>query len=206
LRRFHRKETDMMMRVLMLALLLGLTQVVWADNHGEAPMAPMAEETDVEAATEPTMAASTGSVARARFTSAVENHEPVDDLSRVENDIRQIYFFTELMDMDGQTVIHRWRYDGNVMAEVDFAVGGPRWRVSSRKNLLPEWTGTWEVDVLNANGEVVETRRFDYVQAPAVPAPAESAPVEGAASGQPVPGASTGSAPAEAAPAAGEGQ
>lgn len=203
----------MMMRVLMLALLLGLTQAVWADNHGEAsvtPEAPMAEETDVEAAAEPgaepTMAASTGSVARAQFTSAVDNREPVDDLSRVENDIRTVYFFTELMDMDGQTVIHRWRYDGNVMAEVDFAVGGPRWRVSSSKNLLPEWTGTWEVDVLNANGEVVETRSFDYVEAPAAPAPAESTPVEDAASDQPVTEESTDSAPAEAAPAAGEGQ
>ncbi|MBD3619718.1 MAG: DUF2914 domain-containing protein [Chromatiales bacterium] len=170
----------------------------------------MAEDTDVEAAAEPgaepTMAASTGSVARARFTSAVDNREPVDDLSRVENDIRTVYFFTELMDMDGQTVIHRWRYDGNVMAEVDFAVGGPRWRVSSSKNLLPEWTGTWEVDVLNANGEVVETRSFDYVEAPAAPAPAESTPVEDAASDQPVTEESTDSAPAEAAPAAGEGQ
>ena len=179
----------MMIRVALLATVLGLTQAAWAedaapqsgmtDEAGSVDASsnvPMAEETvepeapmaDEAMPAEAGMAAATGTVSRAQFTSAIENREPVDELEAVENDLRTVYFFTELKDMDGQTAVHRWSYNGQVMAEVSFPVGGARWRVYSSKNLLPEWVGTWTVDVLNANGDVVESRSFTYVNAAAV--------------------------------------
>jgi len=195
----------------MLSLLLGLTQAAWAQEPAEPPMA---DESDVEPATaveplaepvaepaaEVPVAASEGSVARAQFTSAIEEREPVDELSRVENDLQTVYFFSELRDMDGQTVVHRWSYDGNVMADVDFAVGGPRWRVHSSKNLLPEWTGTWVVDVINANGTVVTSRSFEYVAAPPAPAAADGAASEAGMADE---AADDAAAPAEASPESG---
>lgn len=168
-------------RYMLLALLLGASQAVWAEDAPTATggmaaepaaseMAPAAEPAATEMAPmaeEVSVAISAGRVDRSTFTSAVENREPVDSLSTLENSTSTVYFFTELRDMQGQTAVHRWSYNGNVMAEVSFPVGGARWRVFSSKNLIPEWVGTWQVEVLNANGEVIDSKSLTYTQAAA---------------------------------------
>ena len=101
------------------------------------------------------VAAPAGEVARAAFTSAVKDREPVDEVERVKKGTKEVLFFTELRGMKGQTITHRWIYQGETKAEVTFDVGGPRWRVYSSKDLLPEWTGKWTVEVVNGNDRVV---------------------------------------------------
>ena len=104
-----------------------------------------------------------GRVARAIFTSAIVDREPVDNLTAVSGDAQRVFFFTDLRELAGQIVTHRWEYNGKVMAEVTFKVGnGARWRVYSSKNLLPEWTGQWTVVVSNENGWPLDTSTFDY--------------------------------------------
>ena len=104
-----------------------------------------------------------GRVARAIFTSAIVDREPVDNLTEVSGDAQRVFFFTDLRELAGQIVTHRWEYNGKVMAEVTFKVGnGARWRVYSSKNLLPEWTGQWTVVVSNENGWPLYTSTFDY--------------------------------------------
>lgn len=129
-------------------------------------------------ATAPAEAPITGTVAREAITSDVENHEPVDKLSSVTTDTSKVYFFTELRDMEGQTVTHRWEYNGKVMAEVPFEVGGPRWRVYSSKNLLPDWTGDWKVSVVASNGATLDSDSFTYKPAPEPSAAAGDMPKE----------------------------
>lgn len=132
----------------------------------EAQPAPVVEAQPAPAPPAPEAAPQlVGAVARSAVTSAVEAREPVDNLERVENTTNKVYFFTELKDMNGQTATHRWTYNGEVMAEVKFNVAGSRWRIFSSKNMMPEWTGNWTVEVLNADGEVISTDRFDYVPA-----------------------------------------
>ena len=82
--------------------------------------------------------ANTGEVARAQFTTAIEAREPVDKVTILSNDVNKVYFFSELRNLQGQSVTHRWLLGGKVMAEVNFNVGGPRWRVNSSKTLLQE--------------------------------------------------------------------
>jgi Protein of unknown function (DUF2914) len=118
------------------------------------------------AAAAPAAAPVTGTVARAAITSGVENHEPIDSLTNVTTEKGKLYYFTDLRDMEGQKVIHRWEHNGEVMAEVPFEIGGPRWRVFSSKNLLPSWTGDWKVSVVAANGETLNTETFTYNPAP----------------------------------------
>ena len=104
-----------------------------------------------------------GRVARAIFTSAIVDREPVDNLDTVSGDAQRVFFFTDLRDLAGQIVTHRWEYNGKVMAEVTFKVGnGARWRVYSSKNLLPEWTGQWKVVVSNEAGQSLNTSVFNY--------------------------------------------
>lgn len=108
-----------------------------------------------------------GSVARSVFTSDIQDREPVDQLTQIAAPNDKVYFFTELKNLDGQTVKHRWRYKGEVVAEVAFNVGGSRWRVWSSKGLQPDQLGTWTVDVVNESGEVIASSSIEHEQAPA---------------------------------------
>ncbi len=110
---------------------------------------------------------SIGSVVRSAITTAVENREPSNNLQTVGSDQNQLYFFTELRDMSGQTAKHRWEHDGKVMAEVEFNVKGPRWRVWSSKTFVPGWAGDWKVSVVNGAGDVISTKTFSYETASA---------------------------------------
>lgn len=104
-----------------------------------------------------------GSVARSAFTLAVVNREPKEAISELPNSQHHIYFFTELKGMTGQDVIHRWRYNGQTMAEVKFNIGAPRWRVWSSKTLMSDWTGKWTVSVIDELDQEVFSDSFDYV-------------------------------------------
>lgn len=110
--------------------------------------------------------AAQGEVRRAVFTTAVQDREPVDNVSRVPAGTETVYFFTELHGMQGRTITHRWSYNGTVMAEVSFQVRGPRWRVYSSKNFLPAWVGRWRVEVIDGDGNVVRSADLLYGDAP----------------------------------------
>lgn len=95
-------------------------------------------------------------VVRHHFTRNVVEREPVDRLSIATN-INPLYYFTELENMTGATIVHRWRWNNRVMAEVSFEVQGPRWRVYSRKEMLPDWDGIWKLEVLDGEGRLLAT-------------------------------------------------
>jgi len=120
---------------------------------------------------------SRGSVVRSAFTRTIDEREPTENLENLTNENGQVKFFTELRDMSGQTAIHRWEYDGKVVAEIEFNVKGPRWRVWSSKSLIPQWTGDWKVSVVNGAGEVISEKNLSYDVATAAPETApETAP------------------------------
>jgi hypothetical protein len=100
--------------------------------------------------------------ALAQFTSAIENREPIDQITFVSNDVKKVFFFSDLRGLQGHSVIHRWIHDGKVMAEVRFEVRGPRWRVWSSKDLLPDWLGDWMVEIVTDEGEVIAAETFTY--------------------------------------------
>lgn len=104
-----------------------------------------------------------GTVSRAVFTIGIDNREPVIMVDSISADsYNSISFFTELTGMTGETVTHQWMFDDKVMFEKSFEIGGDRWRIWTSKTLLPDWTGTWTVKVLNEDGSVLERKSFDY--------------------------------------------
>jgi len=105
-------------------------------------------------------------VARAQFTTAIENREPVDQVVILRPPADEVYFFTDLRHLQGRTVIHRWEYDGQVRSQVSFEVKGPRWRVFSKKKLKPDQLGEWSVTVLDASGWPLFMELFRYEPAP----------------------------------------
>jgi hypothetical protein len=157
-----------------------LTGSAQAAEQAPAP-APAAEGSAPPAAA-PAKAATTGSVGRAQFTSAIADREPTDSLRTLANDKNRILFYSELKGLAGQTVTHRWEYNGKVMAEVPFQIGAERWRVFSSKTLDPLWLGEWKVSVVDAGGATLSVNTFSYTPVPKQEAaPAAAAPAAPAA-------------------------
>ena len=136
-----------------------------------APDKPATAESNSSDKKEPKKAQSQAdnkdSLARSIVTSSIDQREPVDDLNEVPNSIKKVYYFSELVDLKGEEVTHRWLYKDKVQAEVKFKVGGKRWRVYSSKNLLASWTGTWTVEVALSDGTVIGSKKFDLIEASA---------------------------------------
>lgn len=101
-------------------------------------------------------------VARSTFTTAIDNREPVDEVSSIDTDSSKIYYFTEIKGLKDQRISHRWEQNGEVQATVNFDIGGDRWRVWSSKNLQPEFTGEWQVMVVDEAGNVLAQNTFNY--------------------------------------------
>lgn len=101
-------------------------------------------------------------VARAMFTTGVADREPADQITSLTNDVPQVYFYTELTGLEGQSVAHKWEYAGEVKAAVTFDVKAPRWRVWSSKQLDPSWTGEWTVSVVDASGTTLAQGKLMY--------------------------------------------
>lgn len=149
------------------ALLMASTHTWATDSAGATSQAePQATPTQQPSSTdEPTTTEQTGNVVRAAFSSAIENREPVDQLT--QSSANRIYYFSELRGMSGQRVTHRWEHNGKIMAEVPFEVGGDRWRIYSSKRILPEWNGEWKASVVSSDGSelAVNTVNLDNIQA-----------------------------------------
>jgi hypothetical protein len=118
--------------------------------------------TSSSTAATPAKAMAKGEVARSAFTTGVDNREPIDNINSLENSKTKIYYFTELRNMQGQTVKHRWEYKGKVMAEVPFQINGSRWRTYSSKKLDPSWNGEWKVSVVDEAGNTLSVNTLTY--------------------------------------------
>ncbi len=141
--------------IAVLAILLPVQALAQATTTqpAAAPEQPAAATTQPAAAPE-----QTGIVVRALFTSGIAKREPVDTIKDTSDVEQKVFFFTEFKGMEGQTLIHRWSYLGEVRAEVTFKVRAWRWRVYSSKVLISEWASDWTVDVVDGNGTVLVTK------------------------------------------------
>jgi len=107
----------------------------------------------------------TGNIARAMFTTAIENREPVDRVLILENNISDIYFFSDLRHFQGKTLKHRWEYEGRVVNEKTFEVKGPRWRVYSVHKIDRNMLGRWTVVMTDDKDCPLKAVIFQYVSA-----------------------------------------
>jgi hypothetical protein len=104
-----------------------------------------------------------GHVARAMFTTRIENREPVDKVLILENNHRVVYFFTDLRNLQGHAITHRWEYNGKVVMQKIFKPAkGPRWRLFSKKELDPAMTGDWTVVVTDEKDCPLKAVVFKY--------------------------------------------
>ncbi|MBO0613200.1 DUF2914 domain-containing protein [Thiothrix fructosivorans] len=166
-----------------LLLLTSLTTHAWAEER--LPITSLTPP--IPAATAPVSAPMlTPQVARAAFTTGITAREPDSQLARVSAG-QTVYYFTELVGLQGHVITHRWEKDGAFQLGLQFPVGGQRWRVHSSKMMTPNLPGTWTVTVQNDDGTTLrqDTLVVDPIMpveptiptaAPVIPAPATLTP------------------------------
>lgn len=123
---------------------------------------PPAPKPEVPPRAEPVRPGFSRFVPRAVLCRDIQNREPVAPLDSVVTDTDTLWFFTEVADLQGTTISHRWRHEGEVFAEIPMSIGGPHWRVYSRKVMLPAWAGPWTVEVVDEETRVLARRNFVY--------------------------------------------
>ncbi|MBL0351578.1 MAG: DUF2914 domain-containing protein [Candidatus Dechloromonas phosphoritropha] len=106
--------------------------------------------------------AADGSVNNATFTSGISDGAPIDYRQGFLSNTPVVYFYSELLDLKGQTVRHRWSLEGKVMQEVPIEVTRPRQAAWSKSEMQPDWTGDWTVEVVDKDGKVLNRSNFAY--------------------------------------------
>lgn len=102
-------------------------------------------------------------VLRAMFTTRLENREPVDRVLILDNKVREVYFFTDLSQLQGHIITHRWEYEGRVVQTKSYQIKGQRWRAASQKELDPGMIGRWSVVVTDENNCPLKAVVFQLV-------------------------------------------
>jgi DUF2914 family protein len=73
---------------------------------------------------------------------------------------KRVMLYTELRDLAGQTISHRWQHAGRTVAVIPFEVKGDRWRVHSTKRVTADLKGDWQVLVVDGRGATLASRSF----------------------------------------------
>lgn len=90
---------------------------------------------------------------------SIADRMPADTGSTFAADVGQLACWTRITGADGMTIRHVWIHGENEFP-VELNIGGSPWRTWSTKEILPEWTGEWRVEVRDDAGTVLATARF----------------------------------------------
>lgn len=110
-------------------------------------------------------AADTGVTQAVITTGITSSAEPeTTNLTVVDHRVGTITFFTEIVGLRGQTVTHRWYYNGKEISTVSLNIASARTINWSRSSIAPSQLGDWEAKVVDANGRTLASRSFSVVQ------------------------------------------
>jgi len=57
-------------------------------------------------------------ISNAVFALDIEDRVPINIVEEADNSLGKIYFFTNIRNLSGERITHRWIYQGRVMADV----------------------------------------------------------------------------------------
>ena len=152
--------------VILMSAVLAIATTVAAQAPTDTTKAPTDTPKAAPAPATPAATESTNAVKRAVFCSGVTDREPIDAITTLAAPADTVFFFTEIVGMEGKTVKHRWIHDGQTVAEVPISIGGARWRCYSIKTLTGNPAGAWSVEVLDDTGAKLGGASFTYTAAP----------------------------------------
>ncbi|PIQ03585.1 MAG: hypothetical protein CO158_03095 [Piscirickettsiaceae bacterium CG_4_9_14_3_um_filter_43_564] len=104
-------------------------------------------------------------IKRAQLGQVVRHKKLINPFDKtVPKYIRKVAFLTEIAHAQGQTIYHRWVYKSQEMATVALKIDSPLFRTWSTKQLTSAWEGSWHIEVLNEQKEIIFRYHFHYIQ------------------------------------------
>jgi hypothetical protein len=100
-------------------------------------------------------------IPKAQFTTNVVSREPIDNIDRLSNDFKTVFYFTDIRDCVGCKVEHQWWHKGKMVSSVKGKAKYARYRWWSKKTLTDNMFGDWTVKVY-VNGKLVKTDTISY--------------------------------------------
>jgi len=98
------------------------------------------------------------------LAATMEQLEPGAAIDKLvaQQQIQRLYLFTELNGYAGQQLIHRWSFAGQVQTEALLTIEDSPWRTYSEKWLLPDQLGSWRVEIVDQQQQVLYQHDFLY--------------------------------------------
>jgi hypothetical protein len=86
------------------------------------------------------------------------------NLSVIDSRVGSVTFYTEIVGLRGQTVTHRWFYNGKELSSVTLNLASAHSINWSRSSIASTQLGKWEARVVDQNGRVLASRSFSVVE------------------------------------------
>ena len=99
-------------------------------------------------------------VADATMCLDVQDRQPVEPGEEFPADVGKVWCWSKIKDGQETTIKHVYYYEGEEKAVVNLEIRSPLFRTYSSKRILPSWTGSWCVDIINADGDVMQSLDF----------------------------------------------
>ena len=100
-------------------------------------------------------------VSNLRICEEIRSRTPIKVGTRFPKTVRKLYCFSEIRGAENPTTIsHIWHYKGKIMADVTLSVNFERMRTWSSKNIQSDLVGEWQVYVISAHGNVLDSIKF----------------------------------------------
>jgi hypothetical protein len=98
------------------------------------------------------------------LAATMEQLEPGAAIDKLvaQQQIQRLYIFTELTGYAGQQLSHRWSFAGQVQTEALLTFEDSPWRTYSEKWLLPDQLGSWRVEIIDQQQNVLYQHDFEY--------------------------------------------
>jgi hypothetical protein len=104
----------------------------------------------------------------------VRDRTPIDKGSTFPTTVGRLYCFTRINGATEPTqVTHVWFHGDREVHRMELSIGGPSWRTWTYKTIPPEWTGSWRVDIQDANDVIIYSLPFTVSDEPATGEPGE---------------------------------
>lgn len=107
-------------------------------------------------------------IVRAVLTTDINDKEPVDNISSIigvnKDRATKVYYFTEIIDMKGQVLYHRWLRNGQLIFKRKINILGNRWRASTSKMIIYSKAGLWTVRLEDEQGAILNEIKFEVIK------------------------------------------
>ena len=144
--------------IVFVMVMAAMGAMAFAQVEDSAKAAQVEDSTKAAPAEEVSASALTAEV---QLCTAVEERVPTGAGDSFGSDIGQLCLWSKISGAVDTTFIrHVWYFQGEEKATVELPVRSPSFRTWSRKTILPEWIGEWEVKVLDADGNLLSTTPF----------------------------------------------